>query len=492
MTILQFIIPSILFGFFIYKARKSLIYVCAVPLIYCFAEAAFIRTVDFGFSIPYLPITLRREDIVFFMLVGVWWYVRQRRQRFKVVSLKLDTLLLGILLVLFVIQPPFKWIMGDPVYGSTLVFMARYCYIVFAFFLWMDIFRRFTREEVWQLVRAISIATALLMIFYIISSIGVKIYPFEAYRTYYERSVIIVRDFNTFPLWTGLALAYFLLSTKSVESRFRILLFLSILIIGSILTLTRTIIIVMMVMVCTVILYQGLIEKSFKGITILVSILAIGTLIVSIMTYSFFMPNVELFSKRFEEIGAYGLIYTPNVQGRLNDFLETLRYVIDIDPIFGFGFYSSGQWSLFPNIFGVYVIDSMWHQLVKDTGISGIICIGLLLAVLFMYSIRLCFKHELEKRKMGIFLVLAMIWGIGLSFIGQSYVVFAAGSVFPLALAAVEARDGWAVSPVTSKNIIPRITGIELSWFNRSPLHKLVGFLILMWIAYMVGSWIAR
>ena len=43
MILLQYMVPIGLFGYFLFRMRRSPIYACALPLLYCFSEAILLR-----------------------------------------------------------------------------------------------------------------------------------------------------------------------------------------------------------------------------------------------------------------------------------------------------------------------------------------------------------------------------------------------------------------------------------------------------------------
>jgi len=114
----------------------------------------------------------------------------------------------------------------------------------------------------------------------------------------------------------------------------------------------------------------------------------------------------------------------------------------------------------------------MWAQMLTFTGWSGVVTLALLLVVFAWNGFVLTLSRNPEKSQMGLLLFLVIIWQVGRSFFGSSYLWLVATATFPLALIVVEKRDLWAVNPVT----VPRIPfwrGINLNWFTRDDEFKL-------------------
>ena len=469
MNLLRYLIPIGLFGYFAFRARKSPVYACALPMLYCFGEAIMLPIYSLSLAIPGLPVNLNKGDVAFFLLATVWLYIRQKRPNRRKLAWGLDFGSLWLLFAVFAIQPFAIAISEGVLYESSILNSRAYVYFPLSLLLWADALRRFTWDEVWHLLVSVSAVTVLLMPLYILSAVGVAIYPSQSYRVY-AGSSIIVRDYVTFPIWTGLALAFYLSQYIQGKRLFEALPALSVLVVGCVLTLTRNVVFASGGMVAVALLVSMRRVRMIPVTMLRIGLVAVALALSMILLQTFALGNLQMLVSRLESFAIAGS-REVNVAARLGTFSEIAALVQSTDPVFGLGFVGGREWAVpYHSEFGLG--HSMWMQMLLVTGWSGVVALVLLLVVFAWNGFVLMLSRNPKKSQMGLLAFVVIIWRVVRSSASSGYLDFVATATFALSLIVVEKRDLWAVNPVT----VPRIPfwrGISLNWFTRDDEFKL-------------------
>ncbi len=450
----------------------------------------FIRTYLFAFRIPVLPIEIGKEDLLVILLVLAWLYVRQKRPNRQRLSPNLDVMATGLLLGLLLVQLPLGWINAQALNLGAVLGSKQYFYFPLSFFVWGDILRRFTRDEVWQFLSTLSLLTISLMVLYGLSAIGFDVYPQAPYQTMIVGSSKVVRDFLTFPYWTKLAIAFWLVQFSQRKAGLHSILALGVLAAGTLLSLTRSYVFPLGVIIAIAGSYSAL---KLRGVyrlrnQIVMVVAGIGVIVL----LSLYAPaNIAFLAERVGELHTQG-ISGSSLGARFQIFGKLDNFIGQADPVFGVGFTKTNTLDikLAPVTFWG---DMMWLSILVRLGWTGTIALATVLMIALWNSFALMLKHDSSRSQMGLLLFMVMVWDVGRTFTSEGYLWFTAASTLPLAMIAVEKHNLWAENPVTMPRL-PILHGVSLNFFTRNDrfwlLRRLALYGILGYIAYQVGKFI--
>lgn len=487
----QYIVPIGFFAFFLFQLKKSPIYACGVPMVFAFGEAIYLPLTSMTLSIPGIPKTIGKEDIVFLLLAIVWFYIRQKRPNCQRLVPGLDLAVVGLFLGYLFLEILVGWLQTGvmKVGGST---GRLYFYFPFSFFLWVDILRRFTRNEVWQLLGNVSAMTAFLMVLYCLSSVGVEVYSQPKYQTLYVGSHVVVRDYVTFPYWTKLAIAFYLISFFQGRNKYRVIAALGTLIAGTALSLTRSYLFPVSVMLVMMALYSF---SRFRGIkrvrgAILIVCAVIG---ISVFLKVYSPSNIDILKGRIIELRTSDFRET-NLGSRFETFRSMRYFMVQLSPLFGIGFTQTPGHNL-DDVSDVILGDMMWLSFFLILGWIGIVGLAVILITAFWSSLKLARNQDLTISQIGLLLAMIMVWDIGRTFTSEGFLWFIAMGTLPLAMITVEMRALWSNAPVTVA--LPKLSFslYEDNWLGRHDryfiVRRLLFFALMAFIAYSVGMLIA-
>lgn len=491
MTVLRFIVPLAVIVYFLVKTKKSLVYVCAWPMLWLFGKAMYLP-VPTQIMIRPFPVPIHNHDISMFLLGAAWLYVREKRPNHGKLTWGFDLFSVWLLLFVYVLQP-FAIAIGQGFLHEQSVLNSRiYYYVPLAVLIWTDLLRRFTREEIWLLLRSIAFITGLLMPLFILSSMGVKVFPDPGKHVYYTGSALIVRDILTYPFWTSLAVAVYFVRYLKNELRTIELGILALLVAGSILTLTRSTIL-LMALGAIVASGVSLIRLRMLGKTA-PKMLTVGFVIISsiFLTTLVFPEHYEFFEERFALARDLGL-NAPNLKWRIQGFSEAVDYIDSIDPVFGVGVPGCRQ--VVYDETGLPLADSGWVTAIFFTGWSGFLALVLCLTVMSWNALKLSFNRDSDHFWMGLLLLMVLLNDIGKNSVGPIFFWYSTSIALPLALTMIERRNLWAINPVTRPRIRYRLgfnpTRIAAN-SKYAPLWRFAYFAGLVYFSYKVGLMIVR
>ena len=494
MAFLQYIVPLSVFVYILSRCRGNLLYVCTIATFLGFGRSFYIDSWKLAVRVPMAPLVLDLDDVLFGGMVLAWVYVRQKRPMCQRLTWRPDLLTVTLFLALLVVvHPPLALLNGVDLFRALRA-GRQWFYLPLNIFIWVDVFRRFTRDEVLQWLGSLSLLTVLVTPLYVLSAVGFAIYPYEPYVVEVSGTGRIVRDYMTYPGWYRYALAFYLVQLVDGLHRARVLLAVGAIIIGVLFSFTRTYIVLALVQVSIALLFALIVRKGAFRVLPWFVIAAAATAIVIVSLNSFFPEHVEYMRQRFVGLQTYGLSEV-NVRGRLDTVQMAIAYVRSVGPVFGSGFAASVKPGLFPDLGGVYVADTSWNVFAMRLGWSGVAVMGLILATFTGNSLGLVLEKNQIRSRMGLLLFLGLVYDIASMVTTGRYLGGSTGSTIFLALIAVEARDLWAVNPVTVP-IRSQLSGINLNGFTRDDefrlwrrfaLAGLVGF-----IAIRLGRYVVR
>jgi hypothetical protein len=387
---------------------------------------------------------------------------------------------------------PLAWLDDQAIKLGVFWAARMYLYLPLSIFIWVDVFRRVTREEADQLLETMALAMVPLAGMYALSSVGVPIFPDTPYFLTFTGSAMIVRDFLTFPIWTRFALAYFLTRPRQTGTT---LVSIGVLTACVVLSYTRSWIVPAGVVFAIAVFYTSVVRRRFVfAIPRLIGMTLIVVSAVGMLSY-LFPNNLQYASDRVTELATQGLS-TTNIVGRTSNFDQVNYYIQATGHPFGAGFavQTAAEAITIANTYSIG--DMLWTTLLLTLGYPGVILFGLLLVV---FGIRAFFLmldwRDAARARFGTILFMILAWDSIQVFATSGYVQLQqTSSALCFALVLVEARRLWAVNPLTRPRL-PLLQGITLDWFSRddeywlyrrAALAVLLGFLIFQSVRFLV------
>ena len=184
--------------------------VCGLPFVIALGRSVFINLLPTTQLIGLGNHSLGAQDLLFGSL-GLCWLLSKRWRRDAGAPVIDWWWVLGGLILFFLVAELIIQIAGLGKPSISAIIDARgWFYVPLGFFLMLDMFRRFTAAEADGLIRLLSRLTVVLTIFYVANAAGAKVYPYQVYQTITYVGTSFTRDFTTFSIWMGLAVAYYL------------------------------------------------------------------------------------------------------------------------------------------------------------------------------------------------------------------------------------------------------------------------------------------
>jgi hypothetical protein len=441
MSTVMLIIPITLFVYFLMKARKNPAFFVAIPMLFVLGEAAFLPTMRFYYNTGFYA--LGPPDAGLILLLIIRWHVNKKRKNRIHISAKADTVVLNILLLSYLIQIPYVWILEKQVILKSLTNCLLYVFFPISVYLWIDLLKRFTRDEIWEVIESISYVVCFLSIFYILSAVGIKVYSVELYQTLVVKGTYIVRDFQTYPFWTSMAFAYFILAFLESGGMIRKVLYISIIVTSMIMTLTRSVLMAAVLQMTALVIVMFLGRKTFAKNRFKL-ILLLFFLVLSLGAIQYFAPaNVEAVTERVD-LALTKQEEDTNVSGRTKILLLMIKDAIELDPLYGYGYPGVRKELQDQRLEGIIWGDMVWFQIVAFTGLSGAILLALYLLVQLAGAFQAAMNWRDPKRaRMGMFLLMCIVHDIARSTASESYFWIVTLTTIPLAMLMVERRDAW-------------------------------------------------
>jgi hypothetical protein len=433
-------------------------------------EGIFIRTWGATYSIPFFPILFNWRDLILGIVLLVWVYAVQKRSSSHHYPLTLEITFLIIFIILVGIQVPLSWAKDNSIKLGVVFAIRQYAYLPLSAIIWIDIFRRLTRAEAWQLLDALALVTIPFAMLYALSSVGVPIFPDLGWDPITFGSAIIARDFLTFPVWSKLALAYFLTRPRQTMVS---LVAIGVLSVSILLSYTRSWVMPAGVMVLISGLYYLIVKRQFltaltRGI-IIISVIAISSLILNV-----YVPDNLLFVvERLREAQEEG-INTGNLLSRAETWTEIVAYVERVNPVFGAGF-SVDTGDEVAAINNARIVgDSLWTLVMLPLGWSGIVAMVGYFGIFTILSAKGIFHPDINRSRLALVMFLVMLWDIFRSPVSSDQMyVYPVGFAAIAALIVVEFRNLW-VERIVEHARLRLLAGVSLNWFARDDQYWLI------------------
>jgi hypothetical protein len=445
-AILKIIGPFLILAFLWFRTRKTPLCFAVFPVILSFGESGFMNSWNFRLNLPGFPVTLIWQDIVFITLGLAWFYVIKRRPNYLSGKLGLETGATLMLLLLMLIEIPATWLNIGAIWPSVFFNIRFYLYFPISIYLWIDILRRFTAEEVYLFVQSIAIVTVPIMGLYALSSVGYSVFPYVGINTIIIGTGTSLRDNLTFPVWSGLALSYFLSKQKKELSGAIALI---IILFGIFFSATRTLfgitaILIVVSIVALRIKKQSLMSAMFSYIVILLAGVAL-----LIITYPLFPDNVRFVLSRLDEVLKTGL-ETANIMSRTNSFLAISSSTQQYDFVLGGGFAIQGASSYQAATAGYVMGDMFWTTVLFYFGWLGIVLFSLFYFSFMFASLSIVFNGKMSATPTSIIILLLFFWNLFRTFASSaSLTIYPVSETLIFALITVEKRDLWIKDAVT-------------------------------------------
>lgn len=422
-------------GYFTWRMKGTPLVAAGLPVVFAMRESMFFPAWTFSLNLRYLPESLKWNDITFLLLLFAVLVARSRHNRF--VRLRYDwtwiSIVLYMLLLLFHI--PLSWYFDVTLKPGVFLAARRFLIFPFSIFLWIDLFRRGSKEDMMRLLRTTVVVTIIMSLLYSISAAGVTIYPSSPYQTIAFGQGRIIRDFITIPAWISVGLAYLV-----VERRLASLFLIFPLIAAYFFSYTRTLIFAMLgVFILGAFMPLFRRERGGGFYKVLFSIL-FAMFVLFVVTDTFFKTNLDFLGHRFEEVRDMGM-ETGNLAARISTTRMLSARLSGENAVFGVGLSPSGELvrADLPSVLD----DSLWNRILYQFGWTGTLVFALMLLMVLVMSLRLALR-ERGRLGLGLILLLAMTHMLLMAFSSSSILSdtpFVA--TFLIALVVVEEQNLW-------------------------------------------------
>jgi len=416
MRTFQVLFPTFLLLFFFWKARKNLIYLLGIPLLYTMGPS-----VMFSFHFTGLLLKPGRFDTdfrLFFLLFLVWLICRLDRGRGikgnTIIYRRFGEFVLSLILIFATIHA------GIAIFDnrSPLVLYYDYSkifYMVIGYFMLKQIFLSQSWKRIKYFFRDVLIIICIsILMFTIHQGLGIKLFPYGEYYSFTYMGASLTRSFGIMNPFFPALLAYSLV-TMSTGKYSRYILIVTLL--ASIISYTRS----LLLAVSTAILASALMtNKAIKNLFLYIGIGVAIMLIGSILFETQFnfaksrMLEVNEAFTGYTETNIHNFSNVPNVSVRQNLFIDTYKMMNTSQRWFGQGFaFDSTEL-----MEGVY--DNSWQGVLKYFGITGIVLFIVLFINYAFMSIKMTRSKIAEISLSGKFAFLVIVIMIIQSFTGMA------------------------------------------------------------------------
>lgn len=456
---LSLLVPLILVIYFGARARRSPVFLLGVLAILFMGRSAFIDT--YAWSKTLLGWTIELSDVMLVGLALLWLYFREVRPIHKPMRIGVESLLFIAVIILCCVEVA-STLAGGSELPATLRASRRFVYPAIGYFVWYDILRRFTAQEVVSFLQALVTVAVGLTVLYCAQALGVPVYPYAGNSVVTEGGSSYVRDFLTFSPFAGLALAYFL---SHPQVWWRWVVGMAVTCAGFMLTFTRSwIASALLAASIAVVFFSTRRGRRRRRAATIVGIgfsIAVGVAGVYVLSSG----SVQAIGARFAEARSSGL-ESPNLKVRYQATQQIAEALSDNGAIIlGAGFILYGT---VPSYMRPYVVsfgwgDSTWPGVLAYTGAAGTALFACLLLVSLVLSLRLS-ARERGNNRLGLMLALVFAQMIVVSFFGDNYLGYGVMPGMFFACLTVARSSLWLETDAATRNV-----GEIAGWDSRSP-----------------------
>jgi hypothetical protein len=443
MAILQLAVPLLVAFYFLWLSRRTILAVTGFALIPFIGRALYLDT--YKWSTAVLGPALGIPEIVAVLLFAAWAYVRVRRPVSRP-HLATPELILAILLGGWIVLEIIFTVAAGGGLPLTLRTSAQYLYPAVGVFLWYDIVSRCTREEALAFLRGLVALTACTAVLYSLQAIGVRVYPFDVYKTYRlggSSGATLVRDFLTLSPLTFMSFAFLLADFRRSPWWW-----LQIGAIGLAILLTFTRSLIIAAVVAAIIVVIALLRASAadrRSVTGVIRLLVLFVL--AAVAFATLAPLAAGFlGDRFAEVGG-DVLALPSVAVRLESIVGVFVALSGATLLVGVGMMPLGFMPSGVAIGGRGLVlgDTMWPPLLLYTGVIG----GVLVVAMLLFGLVSSLRMMLRQRRLNSWYPFLAAWFAQLvldSFISPGWVWMGVIAGLPLALLMVEREGLWLAS----------------------------------------------
>lgn len=377
MAALSLVVLAGLFVFLGLRSRRNPLFLAGAAAFVGMGRSVFIDIVPDQVLRQVASVSITTGDVLFGVVVLGWVYARRRRPAPRV-RLSSRWTILGVGIAYFLALELALSFTNSASFHPTLVLSPRdWFYIPCGYLLTLDILRRFTADEIVEYVGILSLFATCLMVLYIVSALGLPVYPFPKHLDTSSLGIAIVRDFTTFPIWIGLAWAYYLSHPKKSVWVFAAL---AVLAAGTLLTYTRSLTLILAASAGLAIAL--LIARRGQRRRALFVAAASAALAVAVLVGGPALAPTQYgyLSARFASSAQSGSVLTGGtLGGRIDWFKQAHAAGSLVDPVFGAGLFAPSEGN--GRSFDSY--DSDWIRIVFRTGWAGVVvfAVPLILAI---------------------------------------------------------------------------------------------------------------
>ena len=424
---------AVLLVFLTLWSRHNPLFLAGGAVFFALGRSAFIDMTPDQVLRQMSSLSVTTGDVVFLLLVLGWFYARRRRRAARL-RLSPKWAILGLCVLFFLTLEYALTAAGGAGIHITQALVTRdWFYIPVGYLLALDLFRRFTAEEIQEYVTVLSLLCTCLMVLYIAAALNLPVYPYPKYLTTSFGGSTIVRDFTTLPVWAGLAWCYFLAKPHKSWWTFVALAVLSC---GALLSYTRSLV---LALVFTAVLATVLMAirrgQRDQAVTIAIAgsllafIVIVGGSIAAPAQFGYFQDRLSSVST------VQGALNTPNAVLRQHLFRQAARAGEAVDTLFGAGLFDAS-----PNGDATQYrsYDSDWIRIVYRTGPLGVVVFAAPLGLALWWGLRELLRRGRQRPTDPLLMtgVLVTVLSVILRFTGLTYFWWPALALFPLALIA--------------------------------------------------------
>jgi len=432
MSILKLVVPLVVFFYILSRYKRNSLNLCAFPLMFYLGKNIYLNTEFMSYYFAGLKIS--SADIVLICLSLCYMYLRNNASTKPYRPSKSVYAAIVIYGIYILFQVGYTYLLFEDVPETDIIFAVKdYLLLPASYILWVSIFRLFSHSQILDFLHTIAFCTLIAAPLYILSGLGLPIYPYEKYLVY---SSGLVRDFLTLPKYIILAIAYYLVCRRHNISWMVIM---AILIICALFSFTRwvtgTALIVLVLLMIDSIIHESSLISKLK-----LPVLAIFMLLVGYLGLSLVSPGaLSHFSDRWGEVINKGA-KTSNLLVRQEYLLtgyRTLTTNLDLNPLFGRGLLKLEQDSYRTVYEGRF--DSMVGRQLMILGIVGIICIFSIILFATLRALRFSIFSG-EFNPLALIALMIMVEVIVAPFFSPGIMWMAPARIMPIALVQVIAR----------------------------------------------------
>lgn len=432
---LAILVPVAVIAYAILQVLRNRMMIVLVFFIPAFGRSAFL---DIAGWVGPEHMTL--PDLMFAGGIMAWFYVRVQRPTGRRLPGGFLPVAVLAILGLCVIGALASLAQGFGV-TKTLREFLFYSYVWFGFFLWVDILRRFTRDEAWQVVRTVVIVSVPLLALYCLSAMGVHVYPWAPYMETSVGSSRLVRDFATLPPFVFWVVAYYAPKPKrgfygSVGL---------VLAIGAIMfSFTRSLLLALAAVLAWYalnVLWSP--RRRAERVRALVGVVCLC--VISVLLLTLISPNgTRYLVSRIDSLRANSWA-DPNAAARVEKLSQVDVVVRRESRWFGVGLVPGQVFATQGRMYvpGVVLGDIMWARVYLNLGISGVLAVIAVLGGYLLSSLKCALSSDVERRRIGVFQTMVVVAFIMLTSVGTDFFGGGWGFAFGMAMVLVEQQSLW-------------------------------------------------